>query len=237
MPKNIKLRPHPDSEWCDRFLLESPGLDYKFGIYIKERYKTSELSGNVWRFSAVCYVEENKKTIIEESYTSLKTAFLFFPRLILDSRLNADKILGKKMKGTWYFKNQELYSERYDHIIQALLVLPGKFSEIIEGYPMAIEKSFKVQQKLCTQPGCLERPVSIFKVNDCYSHGRKEKPPTPVYRQFCKKHLIRGNADFEDCDDNYTLVSGMSPENTTVDPAVISKSAVVVVDGRDFLGV
>lgn len=74
----------------------------------------------------------------------------------------------------------------------------------------------------CDQSGCYREPISQYMMKASYDRlaHKDELAQTidehpfkmPHYRQFCQRHLKRGNCAFDDADSNYTVIVGPGPE-------------------------
>ena len=71
---------------------------------------------------------------------------------------------------------------------------------------------FAGEGDFCDQEGCQEKAVVTYRVKRGFSKERPHDhswPLTGMFRRFCQRHSKRGDAAFDDCDDNYELVEGM----------------------------
>lgn len=82
------------------------------------------------------------------------------------------------------------------------------------------DKVLDLEKGYCDQPGCANAAVSKYRLKKLYSaHGEelaeRDKPWPYEYRQFCRKHLRRGDGALEDADDNYEIIEGPGPDAST----------------------
>jgi hypothetical protein len=137
-------------------------------IRIAPRFKTSGLSGDEWRTSAVAEL---------------------------------------------YFKGQKICERSWSRLEWALAGLAAFVFEKSSPIEMPV---LEYERTACDQPGCSERAVSKYRVKEMFSdRGEKldmsEKDYADYYRQFCRRHLKRGDCSREDCDKNYEVISGPGP--------------------------
>lgn len=243
---------HPDDRGVDEILFvpesgptvtESRSAAF-MRLRIAERYKTSGLSGDEWRFSSALDIREHPTgdwVRLDAGYRDFEAhAAALYPALF------GDFLIGK---------NQWLFGRKVRHICFAWKGLPrwrgdheGKASDFLVAcghLPWALIKAGEdgehhqdALKRLCCQPGCAEPHVSVYrKLRDycqrCGSYCRKcEGRGNDVMRiddrievrGFCAKHLTRGDCGLDDADANYAVVSGPGPRGNPPDPAVVSPS-------------
>lgn len=160
-PDNFHHHRFPDHEIFDKIALET-----------RIRYKTSDLSGDEWRTSAVVSLTYKGRLVAENAYRDMETAMKLLPS----------------------FLTKVCESGDYDH-------------------------RYHETSNLCDQIGCAEPAVSIYRLKQLFdsSGHRLDMGDYPTdwvwYRQFCQRHLQRGDCSREDSDDNYTVVSGPGPSD------------------------
>lgn len=80
----------------------------------------------------------------------------------------------------------------------------------------------------CQQAGCREPAEVTYRLNQEWEHGHGPLPPNSLgapLRRFCSAHAVRGDAAFEDSDENYERVSGPPPDSANIPPEDVSPSA------------
>ena len=85
---------------------------------------------------------------------------------------------------------------------------------------------------ICDQPSCREPSVGRLLIKTEFTRGEKLDPSdihSRKYRQFCAKHIRRGDCDREDCDDNYEPMDGVDASASTNKEE--SPSSVMMPDG------
>jgi len=230
---------HPDDERIDEILFvegsDDDGLATTVDeslertflrIVIRDRYKTSGLSGDEWRFATMLEMRRGSQWIdVSGPYRDFKTfACALYPELYGDfeSQKKETKHLFKKSVSNICFlwKRQAVYSASYEGNSVNFLVACAHLSWalIMVGEESGFDP-FKFLPEVCCQPGCRNASVSVFKVKSKYcQYCGKQGTDFPSasksvnVRGFCQDHLRRGNCSLEDCDMNYELIRGMKPE-------------------------
>ena len=63
---------------------------------------------------------------------------------------------------------------------------------------------FPDNETYCAQPGCSAQAILFYAIKKLFDwHGEECRHQTPSWRGFCSAHLVRGDSDMEDSDDNY----------------------------------
>lgn len=155
MKKTVFLRPHKDSEGVDEITIKQT-----------PRFKTSGLSGDEWRTSALITMKRKGVVVYERTVHTMELAASFLSWLLRVEATENSKV-------------------------------PALFGSKLEE---------------CFQPGCPERSVNVYRLKETYSdrgEGPLPKDDGVEYRRaFCEAHSHRGDASFEDSDQNYELVEG-----------------------------
>lgn len=208
----MRYKRHHDDEWFDEIRLIM-GSDPILRIITRPRYKTSDLSGDEWRTSAVVQVARGDGHWEDfDRYQNLKAATLgLYPAFytshpeLHDLPISAISFLRK---------DQEVYWSTHDGQPQEFLVTAG---HLPWAFVLACEAgtySRELEEPFCFQPGCPNEAVSTYQLKYEYCHwGHKEIPDTERYRRFCLLHLRRGDAGLEDADDNYVVIDGPGPDS------------------------
>lgn len=246
MSERMNFSRHPDDRGIDEVLLvEGAGVPntvdearsraiLKIGLI--ERYKTSGLSGDEWRFSAGLYL----RGAVRWDLISHQTGSLEGECASLYAELFGDFCAGKRPSlyskkigaVTFQWKGHPIYSASYDVRAVDLLVACGHvpWALLLAGDQGCDPEPLK---RLCCQPGCAEPLVSIYKIRKCYCQsGHPSEPLGLDVRGFCAKHLRRGDCGLDDADANYEVVSGPGPDGNEPDSRVV-KSSVFIGDLGD----
>ncbi len=201
-------------------------------IVTRERYKTSELSGDEWRFSAMLQANQFEGDVwanVSGPYHDIETYLkALYAELYGDFR-------SKKKETQWLFKRRVAsicFSWKGNPVYSAsdagestdLLVAAGHASWALI---LASERGWSghAYDSVCCQPGCVNKPVSKYrKIKDysCRTCGNESS----IYRGnhvrvFCLDHLRRGNCGLDDSDANYEVVAGPGPEQG--EPSALKK--------------
>jgi hypothetical protein len=96
----------------------------------------------------------------------------------------------------------------------------ANLAALIEGHSCPIDtKVIEIERHSCDQPSCTEPAVSVYKLKEQFSdRGERLHPDegsyADHYRQFCARHLYRGDCGREDSDDNYVVIHGPGPHES-----------------------
>lgn len=135
------------------------------------------------------------------------------------------------------FKGEVVHEEGWRDMRTALAFLPSEWHKATCPIPqrvIAMEEAGR-----CDQPGCAAQAVGRFMLKRETSERGDWLDPAHVYgrkyRQFCKRHLRRGDCSREDCDDNYEPMDGVTAEQSTnleESPSVLGPT--IVIGGEDL---
>lgn len=124
----------------------------------------------------------------------------------------------------FYRKGVQVFERGFNRLRDAVAFLPWVLHvEAIEN--SEVPALFGAKPEECFQPGCSEPSVNEYRLKQEWSpqgEGPLPKKGWEVRRAFCMKHSHRGDAAFEDSDENYELVKG--PGHKTLAPKDISPS-------------
>lgn len=197
------------------------------------RFKTSDLSGNEWRISTMWQISvqdgwadfhgpwRNLETAVIAIYPGMFTSHPAMHSLKVDSC-------------DFFRKGVLLYRMSYGVPETAL-----KMMDFLGHLPWALQVAFEQSggvyswhrltgtqyESKCFQPGCSENATSVYQLVNEYAEGHGWVPEIKTLRAFCARHLDRGNSDFEDCNDNYVVVSGEGPDKAHTHPEDESPAA------------
>jgi hypothetical protein len=208
-----------------------------------ERYKTSGMSGDEWRFSTGLYLGENKRKnwrLISTGGRLRWHCSQLYPELYgdFDKGKWPDAFFKRKVGAiTFSRKGHPVWSSSYDAKPVDLLVAAGHLPWAWCLWPERGEHP-DVLKTLCAQPGCAKPHVSIYRLKHRYCReghrskaGSSWKPVgrpkvvTHDVRGFCADHLRRGDCGLDDADDNYVALSGPGPDGHEPDSKVVKKAA------------
>lgn len=217
----VRISRHHEDPWADMIVLN--GLR-SLRLVIRERYKTSGLSGDEWRFSYIWQVHKGGDWQDLHGPYSRRGAIASFYPAFRTSHPNWCDETCHSIQFSW--KGQPLIEMSDDGKPQPMLHAIGSidWAEIVgsERYNWKIDDS-----NVCAQPGCAEVPVSLFRKIEDY----QERVGIPwqhydgqAFRRFCNKHLRRGDCGLDDADRNYKLIEGPGPDGNEPDPKTVSPS-------------
>lgn len=135
----------------------------------------------------------------------------------------------------FFFKGELVHESGANNMRNALMLLPGEWIKAQEPIPQWIIDM--ENSGLCDQPSCPNQAEGRFLIKRETSERGAWLDPSESqyhdsYRQFCKRHLRRGDCGREDADDNYTSLDGASPEQST--NLVESPAGQVIVEVNDL---
>jgi hypothetical protein len=236
--KYSELKLHDNENWIDSLVIapdHNQAAEFALKVETVERYKTSSLSGNEWRFSYIYRIELQGRQIFSNAVGSLEYAVQCLPGALLQADIDLEPLSRRlgPVRTNFINRNAVVFSEGYLSLTEALLWLPRHSTPIIfeslEGEAV-IDKIEETRLIRCSQPGCDREPVSVYRIKqqfDRYGIEEETDPQRPKYRQFCTHHLRRGDCDREDNDANYEVISGPGPDDSVVDQRKVSQSGVV----------
>lgn len=219
----MRIDAHHDDAWADEIVLTGTR---PLRLVIRERYKTSGLSGDEWRFSYLWQVWGSDEWIDFDGPYSWQNAAIaaFYPAFRRSHPAWHDETC-RSIQFLW--KGQPLAEMTDDGESLPLLHALGSlaWAKITARQDLPWEKNYDV---VCCQPGCRDAPVSTFrKLQDFYDRigVPSEHYDGKSYRRFCARHLRRGDCGLDDADRNYELVEGPGVENHEPDPQSVSLSS------------
>jgi len=217
-----RISKHHEDPWADVITLNGVR---SLRLVIRERYKTSELSGDEWRYGYMWQVLGAKWTDLDGQYTSQDAAIAAFFPAFRTSHPNWHDDICHSIQFTW--KNQGLMEMSDDGkpapLLHAIGMIPWALITARQDHQWE-----KNDENVCAQPGCRLDPVSLFrKVDDWWPRigKKKEHYDGKAYRGFCKAHLRRGDCGLDDADVNYELIEGLGPNGNEPNPNVVKKSS------------
>lgn len=213
---------HADDPWADTIILNGVR---SLRLVIRERYKTSELSGDEWRFSYIWQVFGSEWTDLDGPYGWQDAAIAAFYPAFRTSHPDWHDNICNSIQFLW--KGQPLIEMSDDGKPMPLLHAIGCISwAMLSGRQ---DHQWKVDDSnVCAQPGCIDAPVSMFRMRqNWYPRIGKVRLhyDGKAYRRFCKAHLRRGDCGLDDADVNYELIEGLGPDGNEPAADVISPSS------------
>ena len=217
-----RISEHPDDVWADQIILNGVR---SLRLVIRERYKTSGLSGDEWRFSYLWQVLGSEWTDLDGPYGRQDYAINAFFPAFRTSHQNWHNDVCNSIQFMW--KGRPLMEMSDDGKPMPLLHAIGCIHYAKSEAGMKYPTELRDNSNVCAQPGCAEAPVSLFrKIEDYYENIGKTKDyyQGDLYRRFCKKHLRRGDCGMDDADRNYELIDGIGPDGNEPDTNVVKPS-------------
>lgn len=117
---------------------------------------------------------------------------------------------------TLWFKGVPIVEDGRGTVEYVLKTLAGLVSE--HSSPIS-DKILEIERTACDQPSCCEPAVSVYRLKKLFSDRGEALHPDEGqhahhYRQFCARHLYRGDCSREDCDGNYEVIFGPGPHES-----------------------
>ncbi len=118
----------------------------------------------------------------------------------------------------FYFKGEVVHETGFNGMRNTLMLLGGEWLRAQEPIPSRIIEM--ENEGLCDQPSCPNQAEGRFQIKrETSDNGLwldpEEQRYHSSYRQFCKRHMRRGDCGREDADDNYEPLDGVGPEAST----------------------
>ena len=234
---------HPDDKGVDEILLVAPvpnkmlpttveeSREHAFlKIELIERYKTSGMSGDEWRFSTGLYLREPHRKdwkLISTGGSLQAHCAQLYPELygdFLTQKWPGDFFKRKVAAAAFVWKGEPVYSLSYDGKPLPLLQAAGHLG--YAWYLSADQGSNPAPLNvLCAQPGCANPHTSVYRLKHTYCHqGHKGDPFKDMFRGFCDDHAERGDCALDDANANYILVEGEGPVGNQPNPDKVNKA-------------
>lgn len=212
----ISLRRHHDDNYIDEIKIEKIlGSVMLTHIYLQERYKTSGLSGNEWRFNAVLEIFDRiNQNVFHTTFHSIDAAREYSPFFFLTK--------GKYLfdMGPVYLKcfrkGQLLWQKEFENFQLAAIGMNWNITIGSETDPEYKHLPDSIERSFCQQPGCQKSPSVFYRYkkrqinnhrDDCVIDFEYDFSAQHIW--FCDKHSTRGDCGLEDADDNYLIESGV----------------------------
>lgn len=255
MPERQSFQRHEDDQGVDEILFVAPvpgtivpqNVDEAqrhavLRIALIERYKTSGLSGDEWRFSTGLYRREDADAeweLISTEATLDSMCAALYPSLYGDfqSMKWGHEFFKQKIGAIAFsWKGHPIWSASYEGEALDLMVSVGHAPWAwLQACGQGCDPS--PLKELCCQPGCVSPLVSVYQLQHRYcreghkseaSHSytkhNEEKTVVSDVRGFCAKHLRRGDCGLDDADENYVVLRGPGPDGHEPDPLVVKEA-------------
>lgn len=227
MKEELDFVRHKKDEFFDEIRIVTEGGAPSFRAVVRERYKTSGLSGDEWRFSNMWQICEPDHLWrdFDGGYCSFEVCMAALFPGIYKSHPNLHDVI--VLQTEYWWKGHNLYTMTYDGKPLPLLAAAGHMPW---AYIRAREGEYDtktyemLRSKLCFQPGCAEEAVSTYGLKKRYCEEGHETDATrkgfganasKIIREavrFCSQHLRRGDCALQDSDDNYIVLDGPGPD-------------------------
>lgn len=134
------------------------------------------------------------------------------------------------------FKGSIVHATGFRDMQTALMMAPAEWVRAQEPIPDGVIEAERAG--ICDQPSCTSPSAGRFLLKrETAADGRYLDPANlhfRSYRQFCKRHVRRGDCSREDSDDNYEPMGDVTAaESTNIEE---SPASTLVLDVEAFLG-
>lgn len=240
MSERRRFLRHPEDQTIDEVLFcstlptthEEAAASAFLRLGIRERYKTSGMSGDEWRFSTILQLRTLPSDAWEDTssgYRDLEChAAALYPELYGDFKAGKNAWLYRRKVGgiAFAWKGRPVWCASYDGEATDLLVACGHLPWALITAPEN-GQYHEPTADACCQPGCVAPAVSVYRQRKewcgrCSAEG--QEPDRPQFRAFCAAHLRRGDCGLDDSDENYEVVSGPGPDNNEPDASLVRQS-------------
>lgn len=244
MSKGFYWKPHGDEPGFDRIVVSSikpiAGIN-RIELSARERYKTSGLSGDEWRFSWSLGATGPGHS------EPIRTGCGFFDDvgLALIPRVLEGAIQERGWSGLFdsadgdatievYRRGVLCNGRRFSNLIAATMNVAWWARVYGEQSEFDASASRTIYTGYCAQPGCPEKAEVVYQLKkefDSWGREIEELSIGPARRCFCLKHARRGDCGLEDADANYLVISapdGFDQQTCRVDPAKVTQSGCIV---------
>ena len=210
-PPRMPLHRHHDDDYVDRIAISAVGC--RLLAHIVPRYKTSGLSGDEWRISAVLDVYEGNELVASHRFHKMRNleehAAHFLYAECRELLASPGALMVVQRKGV------ELMQQQFRTFGDAAMGMGWHIAMCSEGRPETPwhHLTDEEERARCQQVGCGEPPKNVYHLNKLQvGNGRLMVEPeydfTGQYTWYCARHTERGDCGLEDCDSNMTLVEG-----------------------------
>lgn len=211
----LPLRRHHDDDYWDEITIDTKVVHLR--AHVVPRYKTSGLSGDEWRTSAVLEVKRDgyDEPHVRRSFGRMhRDLAAYGPHFIYQ---NAFPLLGEpdavfivKRKGIL------LTTRKFPTFGDAAMgmgwhiVTANEGEEGVEWHHLTDEE----ERAHCQQVGCSDTPVNVYRLKKLMEGQDRRCFLEPQYDfvgqyvWYCARHTTRGDCGFEDADTNLELVQG-----------------------------
>lgn len=215
MKNKMPLRRHYDDDYWDRATIQTAS-GANLVAFIRPRFKTSGLSGDEWRVSAIVEVRRHPKKIeqvLMRSFHRMNKLFEYAPYFVYASV--PELLAAPSATLTVERKGHVLMTEVRPTFGDALIglgwhiVTANEGRDGVEWHHLTDEQ----ERKHCQQVGCARAPVIAFRLKKLQVTPSDHIMIEPEYdftgrfAWYCADHSERGDAGLEDCDSNLEAVS------------------------------
>lgn len=225
VPESIRLRLHHEDHYVDEITIDTaPPATYGLGptrllrIHVEPRYKTSGMSGNEWRITAILRLARPVGTgEFSQSFADMRAARAYSPFFTLtegrDLAMVGPVTLNALRKGHVLSSSQQ---RRFDEAAVGLNWILNAH-EFTSGYVLSDE----IERQHCQQVGCSAPPARIYRLKKHQETLLSDRmfdfeDFQARHIWFCGRHARRGDCGIQDADKNYEAADGKGPPGKEV---------------------
>jgi len=209
----MPLRRHHDDDYWDKVTIQA-ATGANFVSFIRPRYKTSGLSGDEWRISAVVEVRRHPRNepIATRTFHRMRNVLEYAAYFVFS---NAPELFSSSSAAvlTVERKGHVLMCEERGTFGDAMIGLGWHILTANEGRDGVEWHHLTPEQERehCQQVGCSAPPVVAYRLKKLQigvDHHMIEPEYDFVgqYAWYCAQHAERGDCGLEDCDTNLETV-------------------------------
>ena len=205
----INQRRHHDDDYLDEILIKTPAIELH--AHMVPRLKTSGMSGDEWRVSAVMDVHVTADSRQSDVFSSMERLLAYAPYFLYTKY--SYYLNSPNATLTGYRKGVRVFEGTFASFGDAALGMGWHYTQACErdmyNYHHLTDAE---EQARCCQVGCKELPTVVFGLKKLHigNSGDMKEPGPHSGRHvwYCSKHSERGDCDLEDCDSNLELLAG-----------------------------
>lgn len=213
MKNSMPLRRHADDDYVDQIRIHAKTGE-SLDAHMVPRFKTSDLSGDEWRVSAILVVQNSDGDETTRAFHRMKDLECHAAYHALANMPSCFD--GGVSHLTAFRKGRVLFSEQRPSFMDAVIGLSWHVITANEGRDGVEWNHLTDEQErgFCQQVGCRARPVVFYrlkKLRAAPGSGVMIDPEydfTPRFVWYCGDHCTRGDSCLEDNDSNFEIVTG-----------------------------
>ena len=240
----ITFHRHHNDKYIDEVVISTAG-GAQIHAKVANRYKTSGMSGDEWRFCVAVRFLLREREVAATTVRDFDALAQALPFLFMDQGIDLEETDGEPTPETQTVtqmkrKGHVVAATRWPSITHAVMAFGWEW--LTSRTRISDEEGAwrflpdNVDHALCFQVGCAEPAVAEYRLRALYSReGYKEELDLrrrDYRRRFCLRHAQRGDCGLEDADRNYEKIGEVGPEHARGFGADVRESAAVIIDAE-----